>query len=236
MYSGGFSEFECNEEFWAYWSRYIFINRYMNAPIPVYDALFNLVGKKNYFVLTTNVDHCFQKSGFDKACLFYTQGDFGLFQCSTPCHKKTYDNYDFVLKMVLSQGFELYSDGSLGLPTNTKLKMEVPTNLIPHCPVCNKMMSMNLRSDDTFVEDEHWHKACKRYEEFLNKNKDKKIVYLELGVGANTPGIIKYPFWNLTYSNPSATYICINKGEVVVPMEIKAQSICIDSDIYEAIK
>ena len=235
MYSGGFADFESEEEFWAYWSRYIFINRYMDSPRPLYEKLFNLVCKKNYFVLTTNVDHCFQKAGFDRSRLFYTQGDYGLFQCSTPCHQKTYDNYDSVLKMVLAQGFEILPYGNLTLPKDKKVKMEIPTDLIPHCPVCNKMMSMNLRSDGTFVEDEHWHKAAGRYQDFLDANRDKKIVYLELGVGANTPGIIKYPFWHFTYENPKALYICINKGEAVVPEGIKKQSICINSDIYEAI-
>ncbi|MBR4246891.1 MAG: Sir2 silent information regulator family NAD-dependent deacetylase [Treponema sp.] len=219
MYTGGFYPYKTLEEHWAYWSRYIMINRYMDAPIPVYEELFELVRNKNYFVITTNVDHCFQKAGFDKSRLFYTQGDYGLFQCSEPCHKKTYDNEEQIRAM-----YEAEQD------------MKIPTELLPKCPVCGKPMSMNLRADDTFVEDEGWHRAALRYQDFLNGNKNKNIVYLELGVGGNTPGIIKYPFWNMTYSNPKAKYICINKGEAVVPKEIENQSICVDNDIWAVLR
>ncbi len=219
MYTGGFYSYKTLEEHWAYWSRYIMINRYMDAPIPVYEELFELVKNKNYFVITTNVDHCFQKAGFDKSRLFYTQGDYGLFQCSEPCHKKTYDNEEQIRAM-----YEAEQD------------MKIPTELLPKCPVCGKPVSMNLRADDTFVEDEGWHRAALRYEDFLNGNKNKNIVYLELGVGGNTPGIIKYPFWNMTYSNPKAKYICINKGEAVVPKEIENQSICVDNDIWAVLR
>ncbi len=219
MYTGGFYPYKTLEEHWAYWSRYIMINRYMDAPIPVYEGLFDLVKNKNYFVITTNVDHCFQKAGFDKSRLFYTQGDYGLFQCSEPCHKKTYDNEEQIRAM-----YEAQQD------------MKIPTELLPKCPVCGKPMSMNLRADDTFVEDEGWHRAALRYQDFLNGNKDRNIVYLELGVGGNTPGIIKYPFWNMTYSNPKAKYICINKGEAVVPKEIENQSICVNNDIWAVLR
>ena len=238
MYSGGFYPYKTLEENWAYWSRYIIINRYMNAPIPVYEELFELVKNKNYFVLTTNVDHCFQKAGFDKSRLFYTQGDYGLWQCSKPCHKKTYDNQLFVEKMVREQGFVIQDDGGLELPEDgfEGIKMTVPSELVPRCPVCGKPMSMNLRADDTFVEDEGWNKAASRYEDFLNKNKDDRIVFLEIGVGGNTPGIIKYPFWKMTYANPKAVYVCINKGEAEVPGEIEKQSICVNNDIYEVLK
>ena len=238
MYTGGFYPYKTLEEHWAYWSRYIMINRYMNAPIPVYEELFELVKNKNYFVITTNVDHCFQKAGFDKSRLFYTQGDYGLWQCSEPCHKKTYDNQLFVEKMVREQGFVIQEDGGLELPENgfEGIKMTVPSELVPRCPVCGKPMTMNLRSDNTFVEDEGWHKAAIRYEDFLNKNKDGRIVFLELGVGGNTPGIIKYPFWKMTYANQKAVYVCINKGEAEVPGEIEKQSICVNNDIYEVLK
>lgn len=238
MYSGGFTAFESLEENWAYWSRQIYLNRFVKAPLPVYEKLLELVKDKNYFVLTTNVDHCFQKAGFDKSRLFYTQGDYGLWQCSEPCHKKTYDNQLFVEKMVREQGFVIQDDGGLELPENgfEGIKMTVPSELVPRCPVCGKPMSMNLRADDTFVEDEGWNKAAGRYEDFLNENKDGKIVYLELGVGGNTPGIIKYPFWKMTYANPKAVYVCINKGEAQVPGEIEKQSICVNNDIYEVLK
>lgn len=222
MYSGGFTDFESLEEYWGYWCRQIYVNRYMSAPIPVYEELFRIVKDKNYFVLTTNVDHCFQKSGFDKSRLFYTQGDYGLWQCSKPCHRKTYDNEETVLKMIEAE--EEFS------------KMKIPSELVPKCPECGKPMTMNLRSDGTFVEDEGWHKAAKNYEDFLNENKNKKVVYMELGVGGNTPGIIKYPFWQMTYANPNVWYICINKGEAAVPNEIEKQSICVNDDIFEVLK
>lgn len=214
MYSGGFYPFSSLEEFWAYWSRYIYINRYQDIPNSVYKDLFEIVKDKNYFVLTTNVDHCFQKVGFSKERLFYTQGDYGLFQCSIPCHKKTYDNEKVVKNMFEQQKF-----------------MRIPTNLIPKCPVCGKPMSMNLRSDETFVQDEGWYEASRRYQDFLNQYKNKKIVFIELGVGFNTPIIIKYPFWKYTLDNPKATYMCINYEEINVPKEIENQSICINEDI-----
>jgi len=233
MYSGGFTDFENLCENWAYWSRQIFLNRYENAPKPVYENLFGLVKDKEYFVLTTNVDHCFQKAGFNKECLFYTQGDYGLWQCSTPCHKKTYDNELFVRKMIEAQGFVITEEGKLELPENgfDGIKMTIPENLVPKCLECGKPMTMNLRCDNTFVEDEGWNKAAARYEEFLSKWKNGNIVFLELGVGGNTPGIIKYPFWQMTFKNPKAKYICINKGEAVVPGEIEKQSICLNEDI-----
>ncbi|MBR1536196.1 MAG: Sir2 silent information regulator family NAD-dependent deacetylase [Treponema sp.] len=238
MYSGGFTAFESLEENWAYWSRQIYLNRFVKAPLPVYEKLLELVKEKNYFVITTNVDHCFQKAGFDKSRLFYTQGDYGLWQCSQPCHKKTYDNQLFVEKMIREQGFVIQSDGSLELPENgfEGIKMTVPSELVPRCKACGKPMSMNLRTDGTFVEDEGWNKAAGRYEDFLNKNKDDRIVFLELGVGGNTPGIIKYPFWKMTYANPKAVYVCINKGEAEVPGEIEKQSICVNSDIWEVLQ
>ena len=230
MYSGGFYPYSTQEEFWAYWSRYIWVNRYMDAPKPVYEELFRLVKNKDYFVITTNVDHCFQKAGFDKKRLFYTQGDYGLFQCSEPCHNKTYENETMIREMVLSQGWVIGEDNELVLPKGTLLKMAVPTELLPVCPVCGKPLTMNLRSDDKFVEDEGWHRAAERYESFLRIRGDK-ILFLELGVGYKTPGIIKYPFWQMTAKNPEATYACVNYGEAVCPEQIKDRSICIDGDI-----
>jgi len=228
MYSGGFTPFESLEEHWAYWSRYIMINRYMDPQKPVYKDLFSLVKDKDYFVITTNVDHCFQKAGFDKNRLFYTQGDYGLFQCSEPCHQKTYDNEKHVRAM-----------------WEFRHRMKIPTELVPHCPVCGKPMSMNLRADDTFVTDEGWSKAANRYESFLQtrniiksgqQEEGGKVLFLELGVGGNTPGIIKYPFWQMTEKNPNAGYACINFGEAVVPLKIEKQSICINDDIGEVLK
>lgn len=218
MYSGGFYPFPDEETFWAWWSRHIYYNRYIEIPNPVYSELLMLVRDKDYFVITTNVDHCFQKAGFDKERLFYTQGDYGLFQCSEPCHNKTYDNEETVRAMLEQQK-----------------DMRIPAELIPHCPVCGKPMSMNLRSDDSFVEDEGWHKAAKRYADFIDTRKGK-ILFLELGVGFNTPSIIKYPFWKMTKNNPQATYACINYGDAGCPAEIRTQSICIDGDVGEVIE
>ena len=217
MYTGGFFPYPTKEEFWAYWSRYIFVNRYMDAPKPDYDDLLKLVQDKDYFVITTNVDHCFQKAGFDKKRLFYTQGDYGLFQCSKPCCQETWDNEAIVREMVKKQE-----------------NMRVPTELIPVCPHCGKPLTMNLRSDDKFVEDEGWHAAAERYENFLRTRKGQKILFLELGVGYNTPGIIKYPFWQMTCENPNALYVCINQGQALGPKEITERAIYVDRDINEA--
>ena len=219
MYSGGFYPYKTLEEFWAWWSRHIYYNRYVEPLKPVYNNLYELVKNKDYFVITTNVDHCFQKAGFDKERLFYTQGDYGLFQCSVPCHKKTYDNEQLIHRMVEEQK-----------------EMKIPTNLIPHCPVCGKPMTTNLRCDDKFVQDEGWELACKRYEQFVEEHKNSRLLLLELGVGDNTPVIIKYPFWRLTMQNPKVTYVCINYGEAYCPPQIEKQSICINDDIDKVLK
>lgn len=219
MYSGGFYPYETLEEHWAYWSRYIYINRYMNPPNPVYGDLLELVKDKDYFVITTNVDHCFQRAGFDKHRLFYMQGDYGLFQCSRACHNKTYDNEEIIYQMMEQQE-----------------DMRIPATLIPYCPVCGAPMSMNLRADETFVEDKGWHKASERYHEFLRRHKGHHILFLELGVGYNTPGIVKYSFWQMVQQNPKAVYACINKGEVYNPGEIMDRSICINDDIGKVLK
>ena len=219
MYSGGFYPFPTQEEFWAYWSRYIFINRYQDAPKPVYEDLLKLIQDKDYFVITTNVDHCFQKAGFDKKRLFYTQGDYGLFQCSEPCRQKTFDN-----ETVIREMFKRQKD------------MKIPTELLPFCPRCGKPLTMNLRSDNKFVEDEGWHRAAERYENFLHTREGGKILFLELGVGYNTPVIIKYPFWQMTARNPNATYICINQGQAVCPQKIEKRSICMDADIGQVLQ
>lgn len=236
MYSGGFYPFKTPEEKWAYWSRYIYINRYMPAPKPVYENLLELVKDKDYFVLTTNVDHQFQKAGIDKNRLFYTQGDYGLFQCSEPCHPATYDNEEIIRKMVQAQGFAIAEDGTLELRDGVAPKMAVPAELAPHCPKCGKPMSMNLRGDDTFAEDEGWHEAATRYDNFLDKCQDAHVLYLELGVGMNTPGIIKFPFWQMTHNNPQAIYACLNFGQAIAPREIAPQSICLQGDIGDMLE
>lgn len=218
MYSGGFYPYKTLEEYWAYWSRYIFINRYTDAPKPVYNELFELVKNKDYFVITTNVDHCFQKAGFDKKRLFYTQGDYGLLQCSKPCRSETFDNEELVRRMVSEQR-----------------DMRIPSELIPKCPCCGKPMTMNLRSDNTFVEDKGWLDAAERYSDFIRARKAQSVLFLELGVGMNTPVIIKYPFWQMTVNNPKAVYACVNYGEAICPREIEERSICVDGDIGEAV-
>ncbi len=219
MYSGGFYPFATPEEHWAYWSRYIYINRYMDTPKPVYDDLLKLVADKDYFVITTNVDHCFQKAGFDKKRLFYTQGDYGLFQCSEPCCQEAFENEAVIREMVAQQE-----------------NMKIPPELLPVCPHCGKPLTMNLRSDNKFVEDEGWHRAAERYENFLRTREGQKILFLELGVGYNTPVIIKYPFWQMTAKNPNATYACINQGQAVCPRKIERQSVCIDADIGQVLQ
>ena len=219
MYSAGFHHFDSSEEKWGYWSKFIYLERYKDGAKPLYKKLLEILKNKNYFVITTNVDHQFQLAGFDKNRLFYTQGDYGLFQCSKPCHNKTYDNKEMILEMVEKQ-----KDGL------------IPSSLIPRCPICGEEMETNLRCDDAFVEEDGWHKAAERYQNFLLKNKNKKILFLELGVGWNTPVIIKYPFIRMTYEFKDAFYVCINKGYNEIPKEIKNKSILIDDDINKIIE
>lgn len=218
MYSGGFYPFDSLEEYWAWWSRHIYVNRYDIPAGKPYADLLKIVQDKDFFVLTTNVDHQFQLAGFDKRRLFYTQGDYGLWQCSKPCHLKTYDNESSVRKMLSEQK-----------------NMKIPSEQIPRCPVCGAPMTMNLRCDDSFVQDAGWHAAAARYEDFIRRHKNMQILFLELGVGENTPVIIKYPFWKMTAQNPCATYACINRGEASAPWEIQNRSICIQKDIAEVL-
>lgn len=241
MYTGGFYPYRTLEEKWAYWSRFVFINRYMNPPKRVYENVLALVKSRNYFVITTNVDHCFQKAGFEKERLFYMQGDYGLFQCSEPCHNKTYNNREGIVHLLEGQGMKI-ERGELQMPLENRL-IKINENvrfskIVSQltCPVCGKPLSMNLRADDTFVQDEGWYAAAKRYENFLSAMPAyNSPVFLELGVGYNTPGIIKYSFWKMAAENPRSTYICINKGESDCPKEIEERSICINGDIGEII-
>ena len=219
MYSGGFYPFSTPEEHWAYWSRYVYINRYMDVDNGTYRQLYELVKDKDYFVITTNVDHQFQKAGFDKKRLFYTQGDYGLFQCSEPCCTETWDNEEIIISMIDKQ-----------------YDMKIPSELVPVCRHCGKSMIMNLRADDKFVQDEGWYKAYERYENFIRTRRNQHILFLELGVGYNTPVIIKYPFWQMTSENPEAVYACLNYGEAFCPEQIAGQSVCIDGDISEILK
>lgn len=218
MYQAGFHNFKTSEEKWGYWSKFIYLQRYMCGAKPLYKELFNILKDKNYFVITTNVDHQFQLANFDKERLFYTQGDYGLFQCVLPCHNKTYDNKDQIMEMINN-----IKDG------------KIPSSLIPKCPICGREMTTNLRCDDAFVEDEGWHKAKNNYINFLETNKNKKILFLELGVGWNTPVIIKYPFIRMTYQYKNAFYVCVNKGFNQIPDEIRQKSLIINDDISKII-
>lgn len=219
MYSGGFYPYDSLEEYWAFWSRYIKCNRYDPIPRPLYDQLLDLVRDRDYFVLTTNVDHCFQRAGFDKQRLFYTQGDYGLFQCSKPCCQETWDNEELVRHMVADQQ-----------------DLRIPSTLVPHCPHCGAPLTMNLRADDTFVQDKGWYTAANRYQDFLRRHNNMRVLFLELGVGGNTPVIIKYPFWQMTAKNENATYVCVNLGEAVAPTEIANRSILIDASAERVIE
>lgn len=216
MYSAGFYPFQTQAEKWAYWSRHIYYNRYQPSAMDLYLELYNLVKDRCHFVLTTNVDHQFIKAGFSKEQLFATQGDYGLFQCKQACHKKLYDNETEVRAMI-----------------NHQKDCKIPEFLIPRCPVCGGEMEVNLRCDQFFVEDESWYRAANRYQDFLDHYKHKKLLFLELGVGMNTPGIIKYPFWQMTHQWKQAKYICLNYGEAWAPADIKEKAICIDGDLKE---
>ena len=239
MYSGGFYPFPNDEIRWAWWARHIYFNRYVKASKPVYDELFSLLKDKDYFVITTNVDHQFQNAGFDKKKLFYTQGDFGLFQSVNPQIQKTYDNEEWVMKAMEAQGFVKDKNGVFSIPEGGEILMRIPAELIPKCPDDGSDMTNNLRIDSSFVEDEGWHTAAEKYSEFLEKHKNNHVLFLELGVGGNTPVIVKYPFWYMVMENKKAVYACVNYQEAFCPNELEERSICIDGDIgsvLEAIK
>ena len=235
MYSGGFYVMRLEPEIsWAYWARNIYINRYIDPLKTVYQDLLELVKEKDYFVITTNVDHMFQRAGFEKSRLFYTQGDYGLFQSLNPDIQRTFDNEEWVVKAMEAQGFVMDENGVFQVPP-VGISMEIPSELIPKCPEDGSDLTMNLRSDDSFVEDEGWHRASAAYSEFLKKQEGQRVLFLELGVGSNTPVIIKYPFWQMTYENPNAVYACVNYGEAYCPKAIEEKSICLDGDIGEII-
>ena len=236
IYSGGFYPFPDAETRWGWWARHIYFNRYVDAPKPVYKELLSLVKDKDYFVITTNVDHQFQKAGFDKKRLFYIQGDYGLFQSVNPEIRKTYDNEEWVMKAMEAEGFVKDENGIFTVPEDGKISMAIPTELIPTCPDDGSAMTTNLRADYSFVEEDGGHKANEAYNEFIRSHKDARTLYLELGVGANTPVIIKYPFWQFVKNNKNATYACINYGEAFCPEAIEDRSICIDGDIGNVVE
>ena len=236
IYSGGFYPFPDEETRWAWWARHIYFNRYIKAPKPVYPLLLSLVRDKDWFVLTTNVDHQFQLAGFNKKRLFYTQGDYGLFQSVDPSNRKTYDNEAWVMQAMEAQGFVRNEKGIFDVPADRKILMRIPSGLVPVCPDGNGPVAMNLRGDDSFVEDEGWYLAAKRYEAYLDAHEHGRILYLELGVGGNTPAIIKFPFWKMTMANPEALYACLNYGEAYCPRQIEKQAFCLDGDIGETLQ
>lgn len=219
MYSAGFYNFPTLEEYWAYFSLYVYINRFDIEENETYLNLYNIVKDKNYFVITTNVDGRFIDSKFEKDKIFAVQGDFALFQCSKPCRQETFYNEKYIREMI-----------------KYKKEMKIPTELIPKCPYCGRNMSMNLRADDTFVQDKNWDEQKSRYEEFLKMSDNSKILFLELGVGFNTPSIIKYNFWRMTLNNKKSVYASINLGECYCASDIEERSICIDYDIAEVLK
>lgn len=214
MYAATFQRYESPEEHWAYWSRHIMINRYETEENDTYDMLLDLVDGRDYFVITTNVDHCFQRHGFDKKRLYYTQGDYGLWQCSGPCHQATYDNEERVRRMAAEQR-----------------DMKVPSELVPYCPRCGRPMTMNLRTDDTFVQDKGWYEAADRYRRFCRVALSADTLFLELGVGYNTPGIIKFPFWKMAMTNPRSRYASVSMGSCQYPPQLEGRALGLDMDI-----
>ena len=234
MYSGGFYPYPDAETRWAFWARNIYVNRYMNPPKPVYDYLYTLLKDKDYFVITTNVDHCFQKAGFDKKRLFYTQGDYGLFQSTDPSNQVTFDNEEWVMQAMEAQGFEKNEDGIYVMPSGG-VSMKIPADLIPKHPYDSSEVTLNLRADDSFVENEGWHASSAAYSDFLRRHEGMHVLFLEIGVGANTPVIIKYPFWQMTAENHEAVYACLNYDEAVCPLQIEDRSLCINGDSGEVI-
>ncbi len=218
MYAAGFYPYPSEEAKWGYWSKHALMNRFDPPALPLYTELYDIVKNKEYFVLTTNVDHQFYKAGFDEKRIFATQGDYGKIQCQKACHPKTYDAKDLFRKM-----------------DKARRDCLIPSELVPKCPVCGGNMAMNLRCDNYFVEDEAWHEAADRYAGFLEQNKDKKVVLLELGVGFNTPIIIRFPFEKMVRENSSYSLIRMNMDEAVVPESFGKRAIGIGGDMAKAI-
>ena len=219
LYTSSFYPFETEEERWAYWAKHIYFSYYERRHTKLYSELFSLVKDKNYFVITTNTDGQFINNGFDKEKVFEVQGSYSKLQCIKPCHNKLYDNEDIVNKMVKSIDKDL----------------KIPSSLVPKCPVCNRNMSVNLRCDDTFVEDDNWYKMQNKYDEFVLENNDKNVLLLEFGIGFNTPGIIRFPFEKMTFMHDNFKLIRFNDKYAMVPNEIKERSISVTDDIGKII-
>lgn len=218
MYAAGFYPFPSEEAKWGYWSKHALLNRFYPPALPLYKDLYDIAKDKEYFVLTTNVDHQFYKAGFSADRIFATQGDYGEIQCQKGCHPKVYEAEELFQEMDAARKDCL-----------------IPSELVPKCPVCGGKMAMHLRCDNYFVEDEAWHEAADRYAEFLDKNKDKKVVLLELGVGFNTPIIIRFPFEKMVRERASYSLIRLNRDEAVVPESFGNRAIGIGGDMAGAI-
>lgn len=214
MYTSGFYDFKTQEEKWAYWAKHMYINDIGMKATDLYKEILELVKNKKYFVITTNVDDQFYKAGFDKDRIFATQGSYAYIQCSCACHDKIYNATDMVKKMV----------------ENIK-DCKIPSELVPKCPVCGENMEVNLRKDAYFVQDDNWYRQNERYGEFLDNTKDKKVLLLELGVGFNTPGIIRHPFEQMTYNNNEWNLVRINKDNTSTFFDIEDKIIKIKDDI-----
>ena len=234
MYSGSFYPYSKKSEYWAFMSRNIYLNRFAPIPKTTYNILFEIFKDTNYFILTTNVDHIFQRVGFDKNRLYYMQGDMGLLQCKKPCHMKNYDNYNIIKEMLLDQGFTIDENGELLVGKN--IKTEINEKIIPKCPYCGGEMDFNLRIGNNFVQDNGWYKHQKLYTDFIDKYKNDDILYIELCVGYNTPSIIKYNFWNQVNNNKKAKFISINLEESDIPQNIKNRSLILTGDADEILR
>ena len=234
MYSGGFYPFPDAETKWAWWARHIYFNRFVDPPRDVYARLLSLVRDKDYFVITTNVDNQFQRAGFDKKRLFYTQGDYGLFQRENGNAGETIDNEPWVMAAMEAQGFVRDGHGEFRVPDGGGIKMRIPHELIPAFPD-GGAVAMNLRSDDSFAEGEGWHAASAAYSDFLRRHEGTRTLFLELGVGDNTPVIIKYPFWSMTDSEERAKYACVSRRDTWAPRQIADKAICVAGDIGDVL-
>lgn len=219
LYTASFYEFETEEEKWAYFAKHIKFADTGREATPLYKNIYELVKNKSYFVITTNVDDQFEKAGFEKNKIFATQGSYSKLQCSEACHNKLYDDTELVNRMI----------------EKTDCNLKIPTNLVPICPVCKERMDVNLRKDAYFVQDENWYKQSKAYEDFVNNAKDKKVILLELGVGFNTPIIIRFPFEQMTMQNKNWNLVRINKDNVITWNDIEEKSILIQEDIANII-
>jgi len=219
MYSAGFYPFPSEEERWGYWSKHVDMNRITPPALPLFQKLFGLVKAKIYFVITTNVDHQFHKAGFDETKIFATQGDYGYIQCARACHKKTYNALKLFDQM-----------------NRIRKDCKVPSYIVPKCPVCGGSMAMHLRCDQYFVEDESWHKSADAYGKFLSAHlKGKKVVLLELGVGFNTPTIIRFPFEKMIHDYCNLTMIRLNLDEAFVPESFEKRIVGINDDIVKSL-